>query len=76
MEGKSQETSAETKTIVHGDMVEVHVEGHHNNVTVIPPQVHKLSKDSQVVEHLKTITTPVSESHGITEQAFLYDGKA
>jgi len=73
--GNRKEESAETKTNVTGNTVEVHVKGDNNTVTIITEPVHKLSKDSKVVESVKTTTNPVSESYGITEQTFIYNNE-
>jgi hypothetical protein len=73
--GNRKEKSAETKTSVNGNTVEIHVEGNNNTVIVVPEQVHKLSQDPKVVDSIKTMTNPVSESYGITEQSFIYENK-
>ena len=75
MEKKSQEESAEITTTTNGNSVTIRVVGDNNTVT-IPEPVYKLSKDVKVVENLKTVTNPVSESYGITEASFIYDKKS
>jgi hypothetical protein len=76
--GNRKEESAETKTSVNGPTVNVRVKGDNNTTIInmnIPEPVYKLSKDPKVIESVKTMTNPVSESYGITEQSFIYENK-
>jgi acyl-CoA synthetase (AMP-forming)/AMP-acid ligase II len=66
-----KEESAEITSSSNGNTVTIRVQGDNNTVT-IPEPVYKLSKNVKVVENLKTVTNPVSESYGITEASFIY----
>jgi hypothetical protein len=72
--GNRKEKSAETNTSANGNTVNISVVGDNNIIInkIIPESVHKLSKDAKIVENIKTMTNPVSEAYGITEQSFIY----
>jgi hypothetical protein len=67
-----KETSVEYNNSSSGNIVVIQVSGENNSIT-IPEPVYKLSKDPKVVEDLKTVVSPVSDTHGIDEATFIYN---
>lgn len=69
-----REESAEIINTSDGNAVIVKVVGDNNTIT-IPEQVYRLGKNTKVVESLKTVSSPVSESNGIEEVVFIQGKK-
>ena len=68
----------EIKQTDHGNIVVLKIEGDNNNVTfsnTVSEPVFNLSKSVKVVEAVKTLTIPVSETNGIDEATFIHKGK-
>ena len=63
-----------------GNIVVLKIEGDNNNVTfnntnTVSEPVFNLSKSVKVVESVKTLVNPVSETNGIDEATFIHKGK-
>jgi hypothetical protein len=68
----------EIKQTDRGSIVVLKIEGDNNNVTfsnAVSESVFNLSKSVKVVEAVKTLVNPVSETNGIEEATFIHKGK-
>jgi hypothetical protein len=56
----------------NGNSVVISVVGNHNTI-IVPTPIYKLSKSPKLVESIKQLASPVSETNGINEAVFIYN---